>query len=156
MSFLKADEIIRSLTEKKIIPAVSVAVGIRGEIVYERATGEIIESDYKVREDSRFDIASLTKIFTGICFMQLLEEGAFSLDQPICDFFPQMAGLRPIEKNGKVIGYNDASRITWRNVLTHTTGMGWTRQKTRPSLPGVNKDLGVIFNLPFACKLLKD
>ena len=153
MNFQKIDEIIESLTEGKIIPAVSVAVGIEGEIVYERAAGEIIESGYQVREDSRFDIASLTKIFTGICFMQLLEEGCFSLDQPVCDFFPQMAGFRPIEKNGKVIGYNDTSKITWWNVLTHTTGMGWTRQKTRPSLPGINKDLGVIFDLPFACNV---
>lgn len=153
MGFQKVDEIIGLLTGEKIIPAVSVAVGIRGEIVYEKAAGEIIESNYRVTEDSPFDIASLTKIFTGICFMQLLEEGSFSLDQPVCTFFPQMAGLRPIEKNGKVIGYNDASKITWWNVLTHTTGMGWTRQKTRPSLPGVNEDLGVIFDLPFACNV---
>ena len=151
MSFLKADEIIRSLTEENIIPSISVAVGMRGEIIYKKAAGRIVESGYNVRENSPFDIASLTKLFTGICFMQLLEESSFSLDQSVCDFFPQMAGLRPIEKNGKVIGYTEASRITWWNVLTHTTGMGWTRQKTRPSLPGVNKDLRVIFDLPFAC-----
>lgn len=150
MNFSRTDEIINVLTEENIIPAVSVAVGLGGKIVYERAAGTILESGHVVTEDSRFDIASLTKIFTGICFMQMLEEGRFSLDQPICEFFPQMAGLRPIEKNGKVIGHADASKITWWNVLTHTTGMGWTREKTRPSLPGVDKDLSVIFDLPFA------
>ena len=150
MDFSKIDEIINALTEENIIPAVAVAVGIDDKIVYENAAGNIIESGHKVRGDSRFDIASLTKIFTGICFMQLLEEGYFSLDQPVCEFFPQMAGLRSIEKNGKVIGHVDASKITWWNVLTHTTGMGWTREKTRPSLPGIDKSLNVIFDLPFA------
>ena len=80
MDFSRTDEIINTLTEENIIPAVSVAVGIDGKIVYERAAGTILESGHEITKDSRFDIASLTKIFTGICFMQMLEEGCFSLE----------------------------------------------------------------------------
>lgn len=153
MKLYRVESIIDYLTENRIIPAVSMAIGIDGEIIFQKASGYIVESSNDVETDSQFDIASMTKIYTGICFMQMVEEGFFSLDQPVCDIFPQMKGKKPIEKNRQVLGYVDGATITWWNVLTHTTGMGWTRPKTRPSLPGLNNGLDVIFDLPYACNV---
>ena len=151
MRFDEVGGMIDYLTQNGIIPAIAMAVGIDGEIVFQKASGHIAESMTDVKDDTQFDIASMTKIFSGICFMQMVEEGYFSLNSPVCELFPQMAGEKPVEKDGEIIGYVDGSAITWWNVLTHTTGMGWTRPKTRPSLPGINEDLHAIFDLPFAC-----
>ena len=144
------DKLMEELTEKKIIPAVSVAIGHKGNIVYSNSKGNIYESGNRITNESRFDIASMTKIFTGICFMKLVEKKAIGLYDSICDFFPEFNTQKPIEKDGKIIGWCDASKVTWYHVLTHTSGMGWTRPKTRPSLPNLDNGLGDIFDLPFA------
>lgn len=64
--------------------------------------------------------------------------------------FRSWGGKKLIEKDGKVIRYADGSTVTWKHVLCHTSGMGWTRPKTRPSLPGIDRGSDVIFILPFA------
>ena len=153
MSFLEVERIVDNLTQNKIIPAISMAVGIDGEIVFQKQAGHIYESYENVEKDCQFDIASMTKIFTCICFMKMVEEGLFSLNQPISELFPRMGGNKPIEKDGQIIGYADGSSITWWNVLTHTTGIGWTRPKTRPSLLGLEESLDAIFSLPFAANV---
>ena len=148
--YKELNALLGELTEKEIIPAISMSIGYKGRIVYSESFGRIAEINQKVSKNTRFDIASMTKILTGICFMKLVEEGKVSLSDPICDFFPEFNGNKPIEKDGCIVGYYDTSKITWYNVLTHTSGMGWTRPKTRPSLPNLDKGLRDIYNLPFA------
>lgn len=150
MAFEKLESLIADIISQRSIPAISIAVGKNGNIVYQKAFGTIYETGEVIDTTTQFDIASLTKIYTGCCFMKLLEEGFFSLDQSIAEIFPKMGRVKPIERKGNIIGYCDGSMVTWRHVLTHTTGMGWTREKTRPSLPGIDKSLDVIYDLPFA------
>ena len=132
------------------IPALSIAVGTGTDIPCCEYRGQILENAQVINNKSRFDIASLTKIFTGISFMKMCEEGFFCLDEPVCKYFSELNRKYPIEKAGVIIGEADARKITWVNVLSHTTGMGWTREKTRPSLPHVHETLNDIFELPFA------
>ncbi len=152
MDFTKLHNILDDLTQRQTIPAISVAVGRGGVIEYAEAYGKVYETGKPITTDTRFDIASLTKIFSGICFMKLVEHGIVKLHDPIHLFFPELNGVFPIEKDGKTIGTCDASKITWFHALTHTTGMGWTRPKTRPSLPNLDKGFDDIFHLPFAYK----
>ena len=152
MCFAELSDILRELTASRTIPAIAVAVGRRGVIEYCQAFGQVYETGKNAAADSRFDIASLTKIITGICFMRLVEEGTIGLYDPIHRFFPEFNGIFPIEKDGEIIGTCDAGKITWFHALTHTTGMGWTRPKTRPSLPNLDRDLTDIYALPFAYK----
>lgn len=144
------EKLLNNITSSDIIPAISVAVAHNGKIVYSGAFGKIYENGEKIVRDSRFDIASMTKIFSGISFMKLVELGYIGLHDPICEIFPEFDVKKPIEENGIRIGYCDASKVTWFHVLTHTSGMGWTRPKTRPSLPNLDKGLDDIFSLPFA------
>lgn len=148
--FNELDKLIEGLTGEKIIPAISIAVGYKGNIVYSNCAGNIYETGEIITKESRFDIASLTKILTGICFMKLVEKKLIGLYDPICNFFPEFNTQKPIEKDGVTIDWCDASKVTWYHVLTHTSGMGWTRPKTRPSLPNLDTGLKDIFTLPFA------
>lgn len=149
MGFENLDRILYGLTKEKIIPAISVAIGRNDRIVFSNAYGRIEESNRDADRNTRFDIASLTKILTGICFAKLVDAGTISFDSRLCEIFPEMSGKRPIEKDGTVMGCVDARAITWRQALTHTTGMGWARPKTRPSLPNLKEGFSEIFNLPF-------
>lgn len=150
MNAQKLSDLIADLTGSGTVPAVSIAVGVDGKMVYRKAFGSIYETGMAINAATPFDIASMTKIFTGIVFMQLVEQGKISLSDPICKLFPQMGGIKPIESDGRVVDYCDANKVTWRNVLTHSTGIAWTREKTRPSLPGLGEGLDVIYELPFA------
>lgn len=150
MKYSELNELLRNLTEGKIIPAISVAVGHNNKIVFSGSWGYVYELKKRITGTDRFDIASMTKIFSGICFMKLVEESYIRLQDPVCEVFPELNTRKEIEKDGTVIDWCDAGKITWYQVLTHTSGMGWTRPKTRPSLPNLNKGLEDIYTLPFA------
>lgn len=146
----KLDLFLHDLTDRRIIPAIAVSIAHGGRVLFSEAYGSIWENNSSIAKDTKFDIASLTKVFSGICFMKLVENKIFDLEGCLCEFFPELNAMMPIENNSKIIGYCNASQITWKNVLTHTTGMGWTRPKTRPSLPHIDQGLDDIFSLPMA------
>lgn len=150
MNYSELDQLLQKLTTAKEIPAISIAIAKDSSVVFSKQYGMIYETGSFVDADTQFDVASMTKILTGISFMQMVEKKLISLDDPICREFPELNTVKPIEKEGQVIGYCDASEITWLDALTHTTGMGWTREKNRPSLPHIDKGLEDIFRLPFA------
>jgi CubicO group peptidase (beta-lactamase class C family) len=61
--------------------------------------------------DTRFDIASVTKLFTATAILQLVERGDLALDTPVMPYL-EIAGTR----------INDA--VTVYHCLTHTSGIG--------------------------------
>lgn len=88
-----------------------VLVAEGGEIIYERAVG------YANREwsipnamDTRFRIASLSKQFTRILVLQLVEEGKLSLSGTIADYLRDYTGP-------------GADKITLRLLLDHRSGI---------------------------------
>ena len=154
MNTNELDEYIEHLTDTGIIPCISLAIGHRGRIVHSRAFGQIPACGHPegrpVTADTRFDVASITKILSGMCFLQLMERGLVSLDDPIYRIFPAFDAEKTVEKGGKCIGTFDGRRITWYHALTHTSGMGWTQPITNPSLPHLADGLEDIYALPFA------
>jgi len=61
--------------------------------------------------DTRFDTASVTKLFTAVATLQQVERGAFGLDTPVIGFL----GLE---------GTAISPDVTVRHLLTHTSGIG--------------------------------
>lgn len=61
-------------------------------------------------DDTIFDMASITKLFTSIAVMQLVEQGKVELDAPVARYLPEFA------TNGK-------QDVTVRQLLTHTSGL---------------------------------
>ena len=79
-----------------------------GEIVSKGAVGFRDPDDRKpMREDSVFDLASVSKQFTAAAVMLLRREGSLSLDDEITRFFPE-------------IPYRG---VTIRHLLNHTGGL---------------------------------
>lgn len=88
--------------------AVLVADGGR---VWNGASGDAVR-EWRVPNSpsTRYPIASLTKQFTAVLTMQLIERGGVGLDEPISRYLPW---------------YRDdvGSRITVRDLLSHTSGL---------------------------------
>lgn len=70
------------------------------------------------KKDTIFDLASISKLFTSIAAVQLIQRGRVDLNAPVASYVPEFA------QNGK-------GDITIRNLLTHTSGL---RPDPSPSL----------------------
>jgi CubicO group peptidase (beta-lactamase class C family) len=85
-------------------------VAINGRIIYKKAFGMAnLELNVPMQPDMVFRIGSITKQFTAIAILQLMEQGKLSLQDDITKFIP---------------GYpTQAYKITIENLLTHTSGI---------------------------------
>jgi CubicO group peptidase (beta-lactamase class C family) len=90
-------------------PSVSVAVVENGRIVYAKAFGLAdVATGTAATAATRYRIASITKMFTAVCVMQLVEQGRLSLDDTLSKYVPE---------------YTRARAVTIRELLMHTSGV---------------------------------
>lgn len=84
------DDYVRRQMAVSHIPGVAVAIVRKGQIESIRSYGEAnLEWNAPVGPDTRFQIASATKLFTGIALMRLVEAGKIELDATLDRFFPE-------------------------------------------------------------------
>lgn len=88
----------------------TVLVSRHGEILYSKAFGLAnVELDVPMEADHVFRIGSITKQFTAIAILQLMEQGKLNLQDEITRFIPDY----PLQ----------GAKITIENLLTHTSGI---------------------------------
>jgi len=103
------DKIITS-EFKPAEPGGVVLIAQNGQIIYKKAFGMAnLELSVPMREEMIFNIASMTKQFTAVAILQLMEQGKLSLQDEITKYLPDY----PV--NGQ--------KITVENLLTHTAGI---------------------------------
>src|SRR5262245_6192451 len=99
---------------KRIIPGAALAIGRRGRTVETAGFGRVgwKETDDPVSPDSTiYDLSSLTKaVATAPAVLLLVQDGRITLDEPVQKWLPEFTG------GGK-------ERVTWRHLLTHTSGL---------------------------------
>lgn len=82
---------MKELKEFFQIPGMAILVEKEGEIIHEEYLGYAdLESQLTVDAKTVFPIASLTKIFSAVLVMKLVEEGKLSLEEPIKNYFPEI------------------------------------------------------------------
>jgi D-alanyl-D-alanine carboxypeptidase len=92
------------------IPGAVVSVSVPGQAPWSGSSGIAARQTGKpMTPDTRVRIASISKVFTAVVILQLVEEGRIELDTPLVTWFP---GLVP-----------NAGQITVRDLLNHTTGL---------------------------------
>ena len=85
-----------------------------------RAKGGIMNLQGEtLREDALFDLASLTKLFTGMLILRLSEEGMLDLRAPVTAYAPQFVHLSSVTVD-EVLGFEKAL-ITDQRVDAQTT-----------------------------------
>jgi len=108
------------------------AVGMivdEGGVRFARAVGEADAVGHvPMREDTLFQIASMTKAVTSVAAMQLVEQGRLSLDSDIGTVLPDLANPQVMlgtGSDGKPQLRAAKGPITLRHLLTHTAGLGY-------------------------------
>ncbi len=91
------------------VPGISVAIRLASGEVWTGVSGNAaLSPDRPVTPETEFGIASITKTFVTAVVMQLAQEGALSLDDPLAKYLPD---------------YPQAADITLRMLLSHTAGI---------------------------------
>src|SRR5215470_3260112 len=124
------DQKLREAVEGKQVPGVVALVTDRKGVVYQGAFGVAdVATGQPLSADSMFRIASMTKAITSTAAMQLVEQGKFTLDDPVEKYLPEMAKLPVFDSFDAASGVyrlRPASRPpTVRHILTHTSGLGY-------------------------------
>lgn len=111
------EAMISAAMKKYSVTGAALAVTHNGRLVLARGYGYADqENKIPVQPDSRFRVASLSKLITAVTVMHLVEEGKLSLDQPA---FAMLAHLQP--PAGAKVDPRLAS-ITIRQLLNHAGG----------------------------------
>ncbi|HLL94695.1 MAG TPA: serine hydrolase domain-containing protein, partial [Spirosoma sp.] len=89
----------------------TVLVGEKGQVVFKKGYG-MANMEWKIPNtpDTKFRLGSITKQFTAMLIMQLVEQGKLKLDGKITDYLPDYP---------KATG----DKITIHHLLTHTSGI---------------------------------
>jgi CubicO group peptidase (beta-lactamase class C family) len=103
------------------VEALCAAGEFSGAVLVARGDAVLYEAAYDLADrvqgipntlDTRFNLASLDKMFTGVAIMQLVERGLLSVEAKVGDILPDYPQREA------------ASQVTIHQLLTHTSGFG--------------------------------
>jgi CubicO group peptidase (beta-lactamase class C family) len=112
--------VLRLMHEAKV-PGAGVAILNDGKIVYLKAYGfRDLKNGRPLTPDSVMSAASFSKVAFAYLVMQLVQEGALSLEKPIYQYLPKP--LPAYGDYGDLAGDERYKKITARMLLNHTPG----------------------------------
>src|ERR1700688_2125804 len=102
----------QQMTEKEL-PALSIALIDDQQIVWAEGFGMADpKSKTPATADTVYRIGSVSKLFTDIALMQLVERGELNLDAPVTDYLPDFHPRNPF-----------GTPITLRQLMSHRSGL---------------------------------
>jgi CubicO group peptidase (beta-lactamase class C family) len=136
------EELLTDDINNNKIPGAVVLVGNEKGIVYQKAFGiKNPLTNEKYSTDDIFRIASMTKAITSIAVLKLWEDGKINLDDPIEKYIPEFKDTEILETfNEKDSSYSSkpsTKKITIRQLLTHTSGVGYDFIDGNPSIKAI-------------------
>ena len=109
---INTDEIDKILSKEFLphLPGGVVLIAKAGQPIFHRAYGMAdLELGLPMKKEHAFKIGSITKQFTAIAILKLVEKGKVNLQSDVRDYYPELPDY------GK--------RITLEQILTHTSGL---------------------------------
>ncbi|QQS40414.1 MAG: serine hydrolase [Acidobacteriota bacterium] len=107
------DAFARRELEDKDLPGLAIALVDGQEIVWQKGFGYSDPASKKpVTNDTIFRVGSVSKLFTDIAVMKLVEEGKIDLDAPVTNYIPEFKPMNPFGK-----------AITLRQLMSHRAGL---------------------------------
>ncbi|MBV9925743.1 MAG: serine hydrolase [Acidobacteria bacterium] len=104
-------------------PGGVVLVARKGRVVYQKAFGMAnMELGVPMREEMVFNIGSMTKQFTAVAVLQLVERGKLSLQDEVTKYLPDYTA--------------GGQKITVEQLLTHTAGIPASAPEAMTRLQG--------------------
>ncbi len=126
----RIDSLLQKSVQDNEIPGAVALIARHGKIVFYKAYGMAdAAAGREFKTGDIFRIASQTKAITATAVMMLWEEGKFQLDDPIAKYIPEFGNPQVLvsfnEADSSYTTRPAASQITIRELLTHTSGIGY-------------------------------
>ncbi len=104
---------IRYELESKRLPALSISLVADGQTLWSAGFG-FVDGEQKVpaTADSVYRVGSVSKLFTDIAIMRMVERGMLDLDAPVTDYLPAFQPENPYQ-----------TPITLRQLMSHRSGL---------------------------------
>src|SRR6266699_4851498 len=112
----RIDAYVSTQMQANHIPGVALGLVHNDQVMHLRGFGSADQSGRAVTPDTPFILASVSKSFTALAVMQLVEAGKIELDAPVQRYLPWFRVADPVA----------SARITLRHLLYHTSGIPGT------------------------------
>ncbi len=113
-AFPQIDQMYKAFAKSHNFPSYAYGIILDGQLVYSGADGFIdMAQKIPATVHSMYSVASVTKSFTAMAILRLRDEHKLKLDDPVCQYIPEVEGLKIT---------SDAPPITIRDLLIHTAG----------------------------------
>jgi D-alanyl-D-alanine carboxypeptidase len=101
--------------EYRGLPGIAVGVVSDQELIWTKGFGHAdLEADVHMKSDTRFRMASHSKLFTATAIMQLREQNKLRLDDPVTEYLPWFEFQQASDGD---------SVVTIEHLLTHSSGL---------------------------------
>ena len=120
---------IRGHVEARDTAGAITAVVRRGKLVHFESYGVLdVESGRAMPDDALFRIASMTKTFTSVALMSLVEESRVALNDPVSRYLPgfEKTEVGEFSQSGELLSTRPAAAaLTVVDLLRHTSGISY-------------------------------
>jgi CubicO group peptidase (beta-lactamase class C family) len=156
----RIDTVLKEYVDKGRMNGAVAMIVHDGKIVYYKNFGyNDLDTKAPLQKDAIFRIASQTKAITSVAIMMLYEEGKFMLDDPISNYIPEFRNPKVLDKYNKAdTTYTTVPakrEITIRDLLTHTSGLGYA-QIGSPEAKAIYAKAGVVGGIGVPYNILAD
>lgn len=113
---------VRALMHDTKVPGVSVAVALRGELVWNESFG-FADREQKVAATiaTKFGLGSITKSFTAALCARMVEEGKLDFDAPIATYLPEFPFKHEAVTAATIIAHLSGLNDEFGNAYYYTT-----------------------------------
>ena len=142
---------IKGEIEKGQYPGAVILVARKGQIVYFESFGQLDPASGKsMTKDAIFRLYSMTKPYTSVAAMMLMEEGKLRLTDPVSKYIPAFANLQvsvastdPYTGATKYFNVPADREINIQDLLRHTSGFVYGPYTSHPKVKELYTKEGV-------------
>src|SRR6266446_2495176 len=143
--------VIQREIEKGQYPGAVMLVARKGRIVYFESAGQLDPAGGKpMRKDAIFRLYSMTKPYTSVAIMMLMEEGKLRVTDPVSRYIPAFANLQvsvaatdPYTGATKYVNVPADREINIQDLLRHTSGFVYAGFTAHPKVKEMYTKEGV-------------
>ena len=142
INYDQIDSMINNEIEANNIPGAVVLIGDEKGINYQKSYGiKNPETNEEFKNDDIFRIASMTKAITSFGVVKLWEKGLIDFDDPIKKYIPEFEYVEILdsfdESDSSYTTMKRTKDITIRQLLTHTSGIGYDFIDGNPAIKAI-------------------